>query len=200
MIKELAKCIREYKKASILTPVLVSIEVVMECLIPFIIAHLVTLISDNCEFKTIALYGGLLALMAVVSLTFGALAGKTCATASCGLAKNLRKNATPQENHLWYDFLSKYKVKFQRQKAIDNFIADFYCHKAKLIIEIDGAQHYTEKSIHNDDFRTEILKGYDLKVIRFTNCQIDKNFLGVCKYIDSAVKASLREGGGAAKP
>ena len=92
MIKELAKCIREYKKASILTPILVSIEVVMECLIPFIIAHLVTLISDNCEFKTIALYGGLLALMAVVSLTFGALAGKTCATASCGLAKNIRKD------------------------------------------------------------------------------------------------------------
>ncbi|MGM9632138.1 MAG: endonuclease domain-containing protein, partial [Eubacteriales bacterium] len=59
------------------------------------------------------------------------------------LAKNLRKNATPQENHLWYDFLSKYEVRFQRQKAIDNFIADFYCHKAKLIIEIDGSQHYT---------------------------------------------------------
>ena len=61
------------------------------------------------------------------------------------LARNLRKNATPQENHLWYDFLSKYEIRFQRQKAIDNFIADFYCHKAKLIIEIDGSQHYTEE-------------------------------------------------------
>ena len=56
-------------------------------------------------------------------------------------AKTLRKNSTPQENHLWYDFLSTYEIRFQRQKAIDNFIADFYCHKAKLVIEIDGSQH-----------------------------------------------------------
>ncbi|MBQ6702698.1 MAG: endonuclease domain-containing protein [Clostridia bacterium] len=112
------------------------------------------------------------------------------------LAKNLRKNATPQENHLWYDFLSKYEIRFQRQKTIDNFIADFYCHKAKLIIEIDGSQHYTEEGKQNDEFRTEILKGYDLKIIRFTNRQIDTNFRGVCKYIDSVVKAFLREEGG----
>ena len=111
------------------------------------------------------------------------------------LAKNLRKNATSQENHLWYDFLSKYEIRFQRQKAIDNFIADFYCHKAKLIIEIDGAQHYTEEGRQKDEFRTEILEGYDLKVIRFTNRQISTNFRGVCEYIDAAVKASLRERG-----
>ena len=85
------------------------------------------------------------------------------------LAKSLRKNATPEENHLWYDFLSNYKIRFQRQKAIDNFIADFYCHKAKLIIEIDGSQHYTEEGRKHDDYRTEILEGYDLKIIRFTN-------------------------------
>ena len=89
------------------------------------------------------------------------------------LARNLRQNATPQENHLWYDFLSKYKIRFQRQKAIDNFIADFYCHRAKLVIEIDGSQHYTEDGLKKDEFRTEILEGYDLKVIRFTNYQID---------------------------
>lgn len=112
------------------------------------------------------------------------------------LAKNLRKNATSQENHLWYDFLSKYEIKFQRQKAIDNYIADFYCHKAKLIIEIDGSQHYNEEDREKDEFRTEILEGYSLKVIRFTNQQIDTNFRNVCEYIDSAVKASLREGGG----
>ena len=108
------------------------------------------------------------------------------------LAKNLRKNATPQENHLWYDFLAKYEIRFQRQKAIDNFIADFYCHKAKLIIEIDGSQHYTEEGRQKDEFRTEILEGYDLKVIRFTNRQINTNFHGVCKYIDIIVKASLK--------
>ena len=112
------------------------------------------------------------------------------------LAKNLRKNATPQENRLWYDFLSKCEVRFQRQKAIGNFIADFYCHKAKLIIEIDGSQHYTEQGRQIDEFRTEILEGYDLTVLRFTNHQIDTNFRGVCEYIDTVVKASLREGGG----
>ena len=112
------------------------------------------------------------------------------------LARNLRQNATPQENHLWYDFLSKYKIRFQRQKAIDNFIADFYCHRAKLVIEIDGSQHYTEDGLKKDEFRTEILEGYDLKVIRFTNYQIDTNFRGVCEYIDIVVQASLREGGG----
>ena len=109
------------------------------------------------------------------------------------LAKNLRKNATPQENHLWYDFLSKYVVRFQRQKAIDNFIADFYCHKARLVVEIDGSHHYSEEGMKSDEFRTEILEGYDLKVIRFTNHQIDTNFYGVCNYIDDIVKASLEE-------
>jgi very-short-patch-repair endonuclease len=112
------------------------------------------------------------------------------------LAKNLRKNATPQENHLWYDFLSKYKVRFQRQKAIDNFIADFYCHKAKLVIEFDGTQHYTDKGNQKDVFRTEILEGYNLKVIRFSNRQINTQFREVCEYIDLIVTASLREGGG----
>jgi len=106
-------------------------------------------------------------------------------------AKNLRSNATPQENHLWYDFLSKYEIRFQRQKAIDNFIADFYCHKARLVIEIDGSQHYTVEGKKNDEFRTEILEGYNLKVIRFTNYQIETNFRGVCQYIDLVVKASL---------
>ena len=112
------------------------------------------------------------------------------------LAKNLRKNATPQENHLWFDFLSKYEIRFQRQKAIGNYIADFYCHKAKLIIEIDGSQHYSEQGLQSDAFRTEVLEGYNLKVLRFTNIQIDTNFVAVCQYIDHVVKAALREGGG----
>ena len=115
------------------------------------------------------------------------------------LAKNLRKNTTPQEKRLWYDFLSKYKTRFQRQKTIDHFIADFYCHKAKLIIEIDGSQHYTEKGTQKDEFRTEILAEYNLKVVRFANHQIDNHFQSVCEYIDAVVEASLREGGGIAK-
>ena len=109
------------------------------------------------------------------------------------LAQKLRKNATPQENHLWYCFLSKYEIRFQRQKAIDDFVADFYCHKAKLIIEIDGSQHHTEQGLKKDEFRTEILEGYDLRVIRFTNYQIDHSFVDVCNYIDGVAKASIQE-------
>jgi very-short-patch-repair endonuclease len=115
------------------------------------------------------------------------------------LAKGLRKNATPQENRLWYEYLSKYKVRFQRQKAIGSFIADFYCYKAKLIIEIDGSQHYTEAGRRKDDFRTEKLEEFNLNVIRFTNQQIDENLSAVCSYIDRVVQASLTEGGGPPK-
>ena len=107
------------------------------------------------------------------------------------LAKILRRNATPQENRLWYDFLSKYKIRFQRQKAIDDVIADFYCHRAKLVIEIDGSQHRTEQGMQKDCFRTEILEGYNLKIIRFSNWQIDSNFNGVCEYIDATVTSIL---------
>ena len=110
------------------------------------------------------------------------------------LARNLRKNATPQENRLWYGFLSKQKVRFQRQKAIDNFIADFYCHKAELIIEIDGSQHYTEQGVKKDTFRTEKLENYDLTVVRFTNAQIDNQFESVCEYLENTVNLLLPKG------
>ena len=103
-------------------------------------------------------------------------------------AKGLRKNATPEENHLWYDFLSTYPVRFQRQKTIAVYIADFYCHKAKLVIEVDGAQHYTEQGKEKDEFRTSLLEEFDLLVLRFTNYQINTNFKGVCEFIDIMVK------------
>ena len=101
-------------------------------------------------------------------------------------AKELRKNMTPQEKHLWYDFLSKYpkEYRFQRQKTINNYVADFYCHKAKLVIELDGSQHFTDEGIIYDNERTEILQAYGLTIIRFTNYEIDKIFDSVCKQID----------------
>ena len=108
------------------------------------------------------------------------------------LAKNLRKRATPQEKRLWYDFLSKYEVRFQRQKPIGDFIADFYCHKAKLIIEIDGFQHLTCVGAIKDKYRTEILNDLGLTVIRFTNNQIDDDFFDVCVYIDEMVKKIIK--------
>lgn len=92
MIRELAKSVREYKRPAILTPVFVSLEVVMECIIPFIIARLVNQIKDGCGFRVILNNGAALFIMALLSLLFGALAGSTCATASCGLAKNLRQD------------------------------------------------------------------------------------------------------------
>ena len=95
-------------------------------------------------------------------------------------AKTLRKNMTPWERKLWYDFLRNYKIRFQRQKAIDNYIVDFYCAKARLVIELDGGGHYNEKRIEEDRKRTEKLKEYNLSVLRFSNRDIDDNFTGVC--------------------
>ncbi len=92
MIKTLAKSIREYKKTSIATPILVSMEVLIECIIPFIIATLVNQISAGCGINVILRYGAVLVVLALFSLFFGAMAGYTCATASCGFAKNLRKD------------------------------------------------------------------------------------------------------------
>ena len=109
------------------------------------------------------------------------------------LAKNLRKRSTPQEKHLWYDFLSKYEIRFQRQKAIGEFIADFYCYKAKLVIEIDGSQHFTSVGEVKDKYRTEFLNDLGLTVIRFTNNQIDNEFLSVCEYIDDTVKKLMKK-------
>lgn len=90
MIKKLLRSLREYKSAAIMTPIFISLEVVMECIIPMVIANLINEIQSGCEFGVIAGYGGILVLMAAVSLTFGTLAGRTCAKASCGFAKNLR--------------------------------------------------------------------------------------------------------------
>lgn len=92
MIRELMKCIREFKKASIQAPILVSLEVVMECIIPFLIAQLVNQIKAGCDLIVLLKYGLLLVVMAGLSLTFGALAGTACATASCGFARNIRKD------------------------------------------------------------------------------------------------------------
>ena len=107
-------------------------------------------------------------------------------------ARNLRKNMTKEERHLWYDFLKRYPVRFLRQKVIDNYIVDFYCHSARLIIELDGSQHYEEKGLLKDKIRTEIIEQRNLTVIRIPNNEVNRNFEGVCQYIDNTVKESLR--------
>ncbi len=103
-------------------------------------------------------------------------------------AKMLRKNMTKEEKHLWYDFLRKYPTKFLRQKVLGKYIVDFYCAKAKLVIELDGSQHYTEQGIKNDEIRTEFLSGYGLVVLRIPNENIKNNFDGVCEYLDEYIK------------
>ena len=106
-------------------------------------------------------------------------------------AKNLRKNMTKEERHLWYDFLRDYPIKFLRQKILGNYIVDFYCASAKLVIELDGSQHYEDTNKEKDSERTDFLKGYDITVIRIPNNEVNRNFDGVCTYIDTEVKKSL---------
>ena len=103
------------------------------------------------------------------------------------VARILRRNMTRQEKHLWYDFLRYYPVKIYKQRIIDNFIADFYCHSARLIIELDGSHHYTNQGKAHDAARTEILKRYGIDVLRFSNRAIDDNFEGVCSTIDKVI-------------
>ncbi len=109
------------------------------------------------------------------------------------LARALRKNMTKEERHLWYDFLRSYPVRFSRQKILGKYIVDFYCAKAKLVVELDGGQHYEELEILKDQERTDFLEGYDLKIIRIPNNEVNRNFEGVCIYIDNAVKQSLSQ-------
>ena len=107
------------------------------------------------------------------------------------VAKMLRNNMTNEEKHLWYDFLRAYPVRFNRQKVLGKYIADFYCAEAKLVIELDGSGHYTHEGKIYDKERTDFLKKYGLTVVRIPNTEIHKNFEGVCKYIDMVVKQSL---------
>ena len=105
-----------------------------------------------------------------------------------GFAHAMRKAMTPQERKLWYLFLRSYPVKIYRQRIIDSFIADFYCASARLVIEIDGPQHYTREGDAYDFRRTQALNRYGLLVIRFTNPEIDRSFDAVCRQIDQAIR------------
>lgn len=109
------------------------------------------------------------------------------------LAKELRKNMTPWERKLWYEFLRNYPIRFQRQKAIGNYIADFYSAKARLVIELDGGGHYTVKGSEKDAERTDDLNALGLEVLRISNTDIDKNFSGVCEHIDRVVTEAVKK-------
>ena len=106
-------------------------------------------------------------------------------------AQNLRKNMTKEDAHLWYQFLCRYPLRFRRQYVIGNYIADFYCHKAKLVIELDGSQHYTPEEIRYDANRTAYLESLGLQVMRFTNLDVIHRFRNVCESIDMTVQERI---------
>ena len=108
-----------------------------------------------------------------------------------GFAKELRRNMTKEERHLWYDFLRDYPVRFLRQKVLGKYIADFYCAQANLVVDLDGSQHYEPVEAARDQERDEFLKAYGITVIRIPNNAVMQNFRGVCEYLDSQVQQRI---------
>ena len=107
-----------------------------------------------------------------------------------GNAKTLRKNMTKEERHLWYDFLKTLPMTVNRQKVIGNYIVDFYIASHKLVIELDGSQHYEDKGIENDKKRDEYLNSLGIKVLRYSNLDINQRFESVCQDILNHITTS----------
>ena len=102
-------------------------------------------------------------------------------------AKKLRKEMTRQERHLWYDFLRTHRCKWYKQKPIGKYIADFYCGSVKLVIELDGSQHYEARELEYDKYRSEYFRGFGITVVRFPNHFVDMYFEGVCEEINKTI-------------
>ena len=107
-----------------------------------------------------------------------------------GNARTLRKQMTKEEAKLWYQFLRLYSPRFHRQYVIGNYIADFYCHQANLVVELDGSQHYTPEEMEYDQKRTEYLQSQGLTVMRLSNLDVMRQFQSICEAIDLAIKQS----------
>ena len=107
-----------------------------------------------------------------------------------GYARQLRKQQTKEEALLWYNFLSKYKPRFHRQYVIGSYIVDFYCHRAKLVVELDGAQHYDPLAAEKDKHRSAVLQEMGLTVLRFTNLEVLQQFEAVCQSIDMYIRGA----------
>ena len=112
-------------------------------------------------------------------------------TKHLGNARKLRREMTRQERHLWYDFLQHYPVKIYKQRIIGNYIVDFYCHRARLVIELDGSQHYEDTSVKYDKNRTDFLNSLGIDVLRILNIDIDRNFKSVCIMIDHLINEKV---------
>ena len=103
-------------------------------------------------------------------------------------ARQLRREMTPQERHLWYDFLRYYPVKIYKQRIIGPYIVDFYCAAARLVIEIDGSQYYEKEGLEHDARRTAYLESLGLSVLRYSNADVNVRFRGVCESIDHFIR------------
>lgn len=106
-------------------------------------------------------------------------------------AQMLRKQQTKEENHLWYDFLKTYPIQFKRQYPVGCYYVDFYCYRAGVVVELDGSQHYTPQAEAYDRQRTAFLETQGLKVLRFSNSDVWKNFPAVCEQIDLEIRTRL---------
>ena len=100
---------------------------------------------------------------------------------------------TPQERKLWHRFLKDYSIKIYKQRVIKFFVVDFYCAEARLVIELDGSQHYTEQGKAYDEERSSIMEGYGVEVLRFTNLEVDREFDAVCERIDARIQQRTAE-------
>lgn len=98
-------------------------------------------------------------------------------------SQKLRKNMTKEERRLWYDFLKKLPITIHKQKVIGNYIVDFYCASAKIVIELDGTQHFESTGLQSDIVRDNYLKSIGITVLRYSNYAINTNFDGVCRDI-----------------
>ncbi len=107
-----------------------------------------------------------------------------------GNAKALRKNMTKEERHLWYDFLKLLPITVNRQKVIGKYIVDFYIASSKIVIELDGSQHYEDSGIENDAKRDEFLNSLGVKVLRYSNLDINQRFKSVCQDILNNIDTS----------
>ena len=109
-------------------------------------------------------------------------------------AKTLRHQMTPEERHLWYDFLRMYQPKFYRQRAIGTYIVDFVCPQVRLVLELDGAQHYEAEQRSHDERRTHYLHTCGYRVLRLLNRDIWQHFADTCELIQQAVSDNGIEG------
>ncbi len=106
-------------------------------------------------------------------------------------ARGLRKNMTPQEKKLWYQFLKNHPLHWYRQRPVAHYILDFYCPTLRLAIELDGSQHYSDEGLKYDERRSEILNEKGINIVRILNKDVDNNFINVCEYINAIISEKM---------